>query len=115
VQFAFKPVASRSAASFRQDKITAKEHSPRRDSAAGEEGGGPGDSASTKEIPERSAARGALEGGLEILVEETPYPRVRVRRCLMGKQTVVKEESERVLLRAVERCVAVLELEASSR
>jgi hypothetical protein len=120
VQLAFKPVASRSAASFRQDKSAVKEHSkkdasPRRDAAAGKEGGGQGDSASTKEIPERSAGRGALEGGLEILVEERPYPRVRVRRCLMGKQTVVKEESERVLLRAVERCVVLLELEASSR
>lgn len=30
----------------------------------------------------------------------------------MGKQTVVKEESERVLLQAVQRCVALLEREA---
>jgi hypothetical protein len=50
-----------------------------------------------------------LEGGLEIVVETVPYRRVRVRRCNMGAQTIVKEESEALLLRAVMKGVQALE------
>ena len=49
------------------------------------------------------------EGGLEILVENSPYRRVRVKRCEMGPSTIVKEESEEILLKALSRCIADLE------
>uniref|UniRef100_A0A7S0MNM1 NAD(P)-binding domain-containing protein n=1 Tax=Cryptomonas curvata TaxID=233186 RepID=A0A7S0MNM1_9CRYP len=39
-----------------------------------------------------------LEGGVEVVVEERPAGRVRVLRCAMGEETVVKETSERILL-----------------
>lgn len=42
-----------------------------------------------------------LEGGLEILIDETPHRRVRIRRCNMGPQTVVKVESEALILKAL--------------
>lgn len=42
-----------------------------------------------------------LEGGLEVLIDEIPHRRVRIRRCNMGPQTVVKEESEALILKAL--------------
>jgi hypothetical protein len=42
-----------------------------------------------------------LEGGLEIILDEIPYKRVRIRRCNMGTDTVVKEESEKIILNAI--------------
>lgn len=50
-----------------------------------------------------------LEGGLEMIVESYPYRRIRVKRCLMGAQTIVKEESEALLLRSVLKGIQVLE------
>jgi hypothetical protein len=55
--------------------------------------------AEAKTQPSRS--RLAPEGGLEILLEEQPYARVRVRRCNMGPKTIVKEESEAIIMRAL--------------
>lgn len=49
------------------------------------------------------------EGGLEILVETEPYYRVRICRCEMGLQTVVKEESENVVIKAMTQAVNTLE------
>ncbi|CAM9294060.1 unnamed protein product [Pylaiella littoralis] len=47
-----------------------------------------------------SKMRGLLkkEGGLDIIVEDRPYPRVRVVRANMGPKTVVKEMSEQLIL-----------------
>eukprot|EP00903_Cladosiphon_okamuranus_P013806 g12849.t1 len=47
-----------------------------------------------------SKARGLLkkEGGLDIIVEDRPYPRVRVVRANMGPKTIVKEMSEQLIL-----------------
>jgi hypothetical protein len=50
-----------------------------------------------------------LEGGLEVIVDSKPYRRVRIRRCNMGAQTIVKEESEAILLKAFLQGIAVLE------
>jgi acetoin utilization deacetylase AcuC-like enzyme len=50
-----------------------------------------------------------LEGGLEMIVESYPYRRIRIKRCLMGAQTIVKEESEPLLLRSVLKGIQVLE------
>ena len=49
------------------------------------------------------------EGGLEIIVESEPYRRVRVKRCNMGPQTIVKEESEAILMRAIVKGLQSLE------
>lgn len=55
--------------------------------------------------------KNAQEGGLEVLVEADPYPRVRVRRCAYGPGAVVKEESEVLLLQALQRALTLLEME----
>lgn len=49
------------------------------------------------------------EGGLEIVVEKDPFRRVRVSRCNMGPDTIVKEESEAVILKEIVKAVATLE------
>ena len=59
--------------------------------------------------PKKKAAAVSLEGGLEIIVESTPYARVRVRRCNMGPKTVVKEESEAFLLKTIRSGVLALD------
>lgn len=59
--------------------------------------------------PKKKAAAVSLEGGLEIIVESTPYARVRVRRCNMGPKTVVKEESEAFLLKTIRSRVLALD------
>lgn len=59
--------------------------------------------------PKKKAAAMSLEGGLEIIVESTPYARVRVRRCNMGPKTVVKEESEAFLLKTIRSGVLALD------
>ncbi|CAN0529669.1 unnamed protein product, partial [Ectocarpus sp. 12 AP-2014] len=38
------------------------------------------------------------EGGVDIIVEDRPYPRVRVVRANMGPKTIVKEMSEQLIL-----------------
>ena len=50
-----------------------------------------------------------LEGGLEIIVDERPYRRVRIRRCNMGPQTIVKEESEALVLKRVLQGIQALD------
>jgi len=52
-----------------------------------------------------------LEGGLEIIVDSQPYRRVRIKRCNMGPQTVVKEESEALILKALLLGIRSLERE----
>ena len=54
-----------------------------------------------------------LEGGLEIVVDSYPYRRVRVRRCNMGPATIVKEESERIMLREIARTISTIENDSS--
>eukprot|EP01039_Chlorochromonas_danica_P005950 gene5948-6552_t len=52
------------------------------------------------------------QGGLDILVESLPYPRIRVRRCNMGPRTIVKEESEKRILSSLEKDWIALENDA---
>jgi hypothetical protein len=59
--------------------------------------------------PKKKAAAVSLEGGLEIIVENIPYARVRVRRCNMGPKTIVKEESEAFLLKTIRSGVLALD------
>ena len=59
--------------------------------------------------PKKSSALAKLEGGLEIIVESVPYRRVRVKRCNMGPQTIVKVESEALLLKSILKGLQVLE------
>lgn len=42
-------------------------------------------------------------------MENSPYLRVRVRRCSMGPNTVPKIESEKVILTAVKRYLEIAE------
>lgn len=60
-----------------------------------------------KKQPKQSAV--VLEGGLEVVVERSPYLRVRVSRCCMGPQTVAKVESERIILAALQKAIASAE------
>jgi hypothetical protein len=50
-----------------------------------------------------------FEGGLEIIVDESPYRRVRIRRCNMNAMTIVKEESEALILKQLLRGLQALE------
>jgi hypothetical protein len=61
-----------------------------------------------KSVVKKSGSQ-KLEGGLEMIVESYPYRRIRIKRCLMGAQTIVKEESEAILLRSVLKGIQVLE------
>lgn len=63
----------------------------------------------TKSATQKKKKAEAPEGGLEIIVDSLPYRRVRVRRCNMGPATVVKEESERTILREIARVISTLE------
>ncbi len=49
------------------------------------------------------------EGGLEVVLEEQPYLRLRVRRTKIGPKTVVKEESEKFILSLIEKSWISLE------
>ncbi|KAJ1439702.1 hypothetical protein B484DRAFT_443825 [Ochromonadaceae sp. CCMP2298] len=60
-----------------------------------------------------ASTKKAKEGGLEVLLEETPYARVRIRRCNMGPKTVLKVESEDILLKAL--TMGLNQLEADYR
>lgn len=59
--------------------------------------------------PEKSKRKAALEGGLEVIVDSSPFRRVRIRRCNMGPTTIVKEESEAIILKALTRGISALE------
>jgi hypothetical protein len=50
-----------------------------------------------------------MEGGLEVIVDSEPYRRVRVRRTNMGPDAVVKEESEAIILKALQQGIRNLE------
>lgn len=49
------------------------------------------------------------EGGLEVVVDKDPYLRVRVRRCNMGPETIIKEESELLIMRAITSSLRALD------
>jgi hypothetical protein len=59
----------------------------------------------------KNKTKNKLEGGVEIIVDTTPYPRVRVRRCNMDVNTVVKIESESTILKAILNGIRTLELD----
>lgn len=46
------------------------------------------------------------EGGVEVVIEESPYPRVRALRCNMGEGTVVKEQSEQIIMSSLKKDMA---------
>lgn len=50
----------------------------------------------------------SYEGGLEVLVDSISR-RVRIRRCNMAPQTIVKEESEATLLKAILKVIQITE------
>ena len=53
--------------------------------------------------------KASKEGGVEVLVEETLDNdlRVRARRCNMDDRTVVKELSEQVIVKQLEKAIGV--------
>eukprot|EP01040_Poterioochromonas_malhamensis_P009700 gene9700-10537_t len=51
----------------------------------------------------------AYDGGLDIIVESEPYYRIRIKRCLIQKSTVIKEESERIIVHEIKRLLTRLE------
>jgi hypothetical protein len=60
-----------------------------------------------EDAPESAARRQSdMEGGVEVVVEDSPFPRVRALRCNMGEGTVVKETSERIILSALKKDIA---------
>lgn len=63
----------------------------------------------SRPVPSGPQKKSKAEGGLEVLVETLPYTRVRIRRCEMGPQTVVKVESEAAILKAMTQAVEILE------
>jgi len=67
------------------------------------------DESASKSEPSKSKRKAKPEGGLELIVDGQPALRVRIRRCEMGPQTIVKEESESILLRAFKKGLEVLE------
>lgn len=50
-----------------------------------------------------------LEGGLQIFVDSEPYARVRIRRCNIGADTVVKVESEALIIKYIISALRSLE------
>ncbi|CAN0352891.1 unnamed protein product, partial [Phaeothamnion confervicola] len=48
------------------------------------------------------------EGGLQILVEDAPYPRIRVRRTPLDAGAVVKEMSEKAILDCLKKDLKAL-------
>ena len=68
-----------------------------------------GTASTTASAPTKNKKAQPLEGGLDVIVETVPYRRVRIKRCLMGPTTVVKEESEAILLKALTRGIVTLE------
>jgi len=88
VQLVFKPSSS-TFVSFKEEKAAEK---------ARERGDEPKDDAPRREKDK--------EGGVEVVIEESPYPRVRALRCNMGEATVVKEQSEGIILSALKKDMA---------
>jgi len=58
-----------------------------------------------KAVPNKGATS-KDQGGLDILLETIPYPRIRVSRCSYGPGTVVKEMSEDTILKQLQKDVA---------
>lgn len=56
-----------------------------------------------KEQEDKKPKRQDKEGGIEVVVEDSPVPRVRALRCNMGEDTVVKESSEKVIMTALKK------------
>ena len=52
-------------------------------------------------MPPKKKIKQELEGGLEFLLDATPYRRVRIRRCNMDPKTIIKEESEAMIIKEV--------------
>lgn len=84
VQLVFKPPQS-GFVSFKEEREREKARERGEDPPPGSAPAGP-------------AGLRQLEGGLEVVVEDRPAPRVRVLRCAMGEETVVKETSERTII-----------------
>ena len=54
-----------------------------------------------RSLPPKKKIKQELEGGLEFLLDATPYRRVRIRRCNMDPKTIIKEESEAMIIKEV--------------
>eukprot|EP00286_Rhodomonas_abbreviata_P015231 CAMPEP_0181321812 /NCGR_PEP_ID=MMETSP1101-20121128/18895_1 /TAXON_ID=46948 /ORGANISM="Rhodomonas abbreviata, Strain Caron Lab Isolate" /LENGTH=513 /DNA_ID=CAMNT_0023429685 /DNA_START=28 /DNA_END=1569 /DNA_ORIENTATION=+ len=61
-----------------------------------------GDEDDAKDKPKKV---GDMEGGIEVSVEERPFPRVRAMRCNMAEETVIKETSEKIMMSSLKKDV----------
>lgn len=66
------------------------------------------DEDSLKTIKSKSKPK-MLEGGIEVYIDDVPVPRIRIRRCNMGPETIVKEESENIIVKSIVNSIKVLE------
>merc|ERR1719183_1269649 len=87
VQLIFTPTKS-SFVSFKEEKAAEK---------AREKG---------EEPKEEKRRQSDMEGGIEVVIEDSPFPRVRASRCNMGEDTVVKETSEKIIMSALKKDIA---------
>ena len=62
-----------------------------------------------KKVVVKSKQKKKMEGGLEVIVDTEPYKRVRIRRTNMGPNAIVKEESEAIILKALQQGIRNLE------
>jgi hypothetical protein len=49
------------------------------------------------------------EGGIEVFIDKEPVSRVRLRRCNMGPETIIKEESEALIVKEIVKAIRILE------
>lgn len=68
----------------------------------GEQGGGDKAEKNKKQFSNKG------EGGLEVIVDESER-RVRIRRCNMSSTTIIKEESETILLKAILQTIQTID------
>jgi hypothetical protein len=60
-------------------------------------------------VPMKPKKKEYVEGGLEIIVDNQPCPRVRIRRCNYGSKAVLKIESEDIIIRKVVQQITSLD------
>jgi len=89
VQLVFTPLKS-SYVSFKEEKAREKARDKGNDE----------DQDSKSKTPPKD-----MEGGIEVSVEDAPFPRIRAMRCNMAEETVVKETSEKIMMSSLKKDV----------